>query len=113
MNRSQALKEAARRWGNKAAAVRDDGPSRPSSPELRAAASAKLKELNAAKTKDETKEAREERMKQLYLCGHYRYTVGTVMTMCGLSGFFVRGQGDTWEEAFAKADNKSITPQVA
>jgi hypothetical protein len=25
------------------------------------------------------------------------------MSMCGLSGFFIRGQGDTWEEAFEKA----------
>jgi hypothetical protein len=102
MNRSQALKEAVRLWGKKAG-VQDDGPTRPSSPELRAAASARLKELNAARTKDETREARKERMELLGQSGHYRYQVGTVMSMCGLSGFFIRGQGDTWEEAFEKA----------
>lgn len=105
MNRSQALKEAARLWGKKAA-VQDDGPKRPSSPELRAACSAELKELNAARTKDETKEARQRRMQLLGESGHYRYQVGTIVSMCGLAGFFVRGQGDTWEEAFAKAQER-------
>jgi hypothetical protein len=104
MNRSQALEKAVRLWG-KTAAVRDDGKSRPSSPELRAAAAAKLKEMNAVKA-TETKEQRKERMELLYYSGHYRYTVGKVHSMCGLSGFFVMGQGDTWAEAFAKATEK-------
>lgn len=93
-----------RLWG-KTAAVRDDGKTRPSSPELRAAASAKLKEMNAAKA-TETKEQRKERMELLYYSGHYRYTVGTTHTMMGLTGFFVKGQGDTWAEAFAAAQEK-------
>lgn len=103
MNRSQALKEAVRLWG-KNAAVRDEGASRASNPELRAAASAKLKELNAARTKDETKEQRKEREHQLYWAGHYRYAVGKVVM--GLA-FFVMGQGDTWAEAFAAAQEKA------
>lgn len=105
MNRSQALQKAVRLWGIKKAAVRDDGKGRPSSPELRAEAAAKLKVMNAAKA-TETKEQRKERMELLYWSGHYRYTVGTVMSLGGLSGFFVRGQGDTWEEAFAAAEQK-------
>lgn len=106
MNRSQALKEAVRQWG-KTAAVQDRGAGWPSSPELRAAASAKLKESNAARTKDEPREVRKARMGLLAASGHYRYSVGVVHTMCGLSGFFVKGQGDTWAEAFAAAQEKA------
>src|SRR5438046_783754 len=104
MNRSQALNEAVRLWG-KNAAVRDDGKGRPSSPELRAKAAARLNEMNAVKA-TETKEQRKERMELLHWSGHYRYTVGTVMSLAGLGGFFVRGQGDSWEEAFEKAQQK-------
>ena len=46
MTNSQALKEAVKRWG-KNAAVRDLGKKIASTPESRAAADAKLKELNA------------------------------------------------------------------
>lgn len=36
----------------------------------------------------------------------YRCTVGKVVNICGIAMFHVFGQGDTWAEAFLKAQNR-------
>lgn len=105
MNRTQAMKEAARRWG-KNAAVRDTG--RPTSEDARKAASAKLPELRARYKEaapDERKARRKELDDTLSIALSYRYSVGYVAGIrgMGLAYFSVQGQGDTWDEAFAKA----------
>lgn len=109
MNRSQALKEAVRRWG-KTAAVRDDGPKRASNPERRAAASADLKQFRATIPKDQrpTREQREEIDRLFSEAMRERFTVGVIHTFCGLSAFWVKGTGDSWEEAFTKAEDKKV-----
>lgn len=106
MNRSQALKAAVRRWG-KNAAVRDDGPKRASTPERRAEATKQLVDLRASIPKDRrpTKEEREQ-IDQLFSASlRMRYTVGVIHTVV-FSAFWVKGTGDTWEDAFAEADRR-------
>lgn len=106
MNRSQALKAAVRRWG-KNAAVRDDGPKRASTPERRAEASELLKALRASIPKDRkpTREEREQ-IDQLFSESlRMRYTVGVIHTVI-FSAFWIKGNGDTWEDAFAEADKR-------
>jgi len=105
MNRSQALKAAVLRWG-KSAAVRDNGAAKASTPEQRAAAGAEGKALRLSIPQDRrpTREERDKLDDCLWRSGMYRYTDGNISTLGPFSAFHVRGQGDTWEEAFAKAD---------
>lgn len=100
MNRSQALKQAVGRWGKKAA-VRDEG--RKTSPEIRAASLKRLAELRAM-PEPRSPEVRKEIKEHLGAGLDYRYSVGYVGGIAGFSFFSVQGQGDTWEEAFAKAE---------
>lgn len=104
MNRTQAMKEARRLFG-KNAAIRDNG--KPTSEEMRKEASAKLPHIRArlAEAKGaERKEIRAELDAALGKALGYRYTVGCVQGACGFAWFAVRGQGDTWDAAFAKVE---------
>ena len=114
MNRTQALKEAARLFGKKAA-VEDKGKSMASTPEQRAAAVAESKRIRSTIPEGQrpTKEQRDELNRLLCESGRYRYSVGTIEGIAGmgLQFFSVQGQGDTWEEAFAKA--RRMEPKAA
>lgn len=101
MNKTQALKEAVKRWG-KDAAVQDKGAKLAGTPESRAAGRAALTVLNAL-TPEEKKAKRKERDDALFACYRYRYVVGYIAL--GMM-FAVHGSGDTWEEAFHEADNR-------
>jgi len=106
MNRSQALKEAARLFGKKAA-VQDGG--KPSSQEQRDAAFARLKEARALrdsldKSDPRYKAARQECLDTFGEADRYRFYVGAIGGVGGIQFFHVHGRGDTWEEAFAKVD---------
>lgn len=105
MNRSQAMKEAARLFG-KGGAVRDNGKAGASTPERRATAKAALKALRASIPKDRkpTPEERAELDRLFADAVRIRYTVGEIQGACGFAWFAVRGQGDTWDEAFAKVE---------
>jgi hypothetical protein len=101
MTQKQALAKAVKLWG-KTACVRDEGKRSASSPEKRAEASKQLKALREAypDRKARTKEQSEEIKRLEFYATHYRYAVGRVE----LGMFFaVKGQGDTWAEAFTKA----------
>lgn len=108
MNRSQALKEAVRLWG-KTAAVRDGGKDRASTRERREAAAAEGKRIRLSIPAGQrpTREQREEMDRLLFESYRHRYTVGSISTLGPFAAFHVRGQGDTWEEAFAKATEKA------
>lgn len=108
MTRAQALRKAIKLWG-RTAAVRDDGPDLASTPERRAAAAQKLRELRntlptgpwAGMTTEDRRARRKLSDDQFSESVRYRYTVGRIEL--GLF-FAVRGQGDTWELAFAAAE---------
>ena len=99
MNKSQALKEAVRRWGDQAVVI-DDGKRNASTPEERKAASDQRRHLLATLTSEEKKARRKELDALLSAALRNRYRVGVH------GGFFIgiRGYGDSWEEAFAVAD---------
>lgn len=107
MNRAQALKAAVRLWG-KGGAVKDNGPKFASNPERRAAASEELKKVRAAIPKDRrpTREERDEIDRLFGQAMMQRYSVGVIHSLMGLSAFWVKGCGDSWEEAFAAAEQK-------
>lgn len=98
MNRTQAMKEARKRWGENA--VIQDRPKCASTPEQRVAACDKRKHLLAALTKEEKRARRKELDELLYQSLRHRFSVGY------FGGFYigVRGYGDTWEECFEVAD---------
>jgi len=105
MNRKQAMAEAARLWG-KRAAVRDEG--KPTSKAKRDAAIAEGKRLRAAMDaaahgSEEWRRLRKEVNEHLHGGISYRYSVGHVAGVAGISFFHVMGQGDTWAEAFEAA----------
>lgn len=104
MNRSQALKEAVKRWGN-TACVQDRGAKLASTPESREAARTILRSINALPDA-EKKARRKERDEALCAMYRFRYNVGTLAM--GIA-FGVNGSGDTWEEAFYEADNRYKT----
>jgi hypothetical protein len=99
MTDKKALAEARKRWG-KAANVQD----RPKAPtaEQRAAAHEVMVRYKA----DRASVTREELLRSQGTALCYRYSVGEV-TAYPIPLFHVRGQGDTWEEAFAEADRKA------
>lgn len=100
MNIRSALKAAQKRWG-KRAMVQD--AKHPSDAETQAKASAELKRLRDTLTETERYERRKEIMALRDVALYYRYSVGYV----AMGAFFsVEGQGHTWEEAFAKADER-------
>lgn len=98
MTRSQALKEAVKRWGPKAI-VRDDRKCA-TTPESRKAASEKRQALLKSIKPEEKRARRNELDELLFQALRYRYSVAVH------EGFFisVRGYGDSWEDAFACAD---------
>jgi len=137
MTTAQALKLAREKWGRRAE-VRDggkrfrDGTKRPTATE-RAQMQAELPAHRAAKpprpdvatfgderTIAEYREAlavwdracRGWKEREEYLRGNLlasrRFAVGSIMEVLG--AFHVRGEGDTWEEAFAKAETANETP---
>ncbi len=98
MNKTQALKEAVRRWG-KDAIIKDDKRCA-TTPESRKAASEKRQAILKAITPEGKKARRDELDELLFQALRYRYSVGV------RGGFFIsiRGYGDSWEDAFACAD---------
>ena len=116
MTREQASKAAAKRWGKRAMWRVEE---KSSSPERRESARAEAAELKAkadalsAEIKrrldalDWLTEMNAERLRLRKAADragwgamHYKFTVGENVGYA----FVVKGQGDTWEEAFAKAD---------
>lgn len=85
--------------------VQDKGHHRASAPQQRAAAFTKLQTLRNTLSPEQKKERRKEMRELLRESLNYRYAVGTVeMGMF----FSVRGQGDTWEQAFEAADKTAV-----
>lgn len=104
MNSKQAMTQARARWGKKAA-VQDSG--KETSEAIRKAASAEVERLRATLTKEQQKEpANRKLIRDLSnVSCNFRYQVGSVQSIAGVfSAFLISGQGDTWEEAFARAD---------
>lgn len=97
MNKSQALKEAVKRWGKEAVVM--DNRIKTSAAE-RDAAREQRKLLLATLTPEEKKKRHRELDDLLSRALRHRYQVGKH------GGFFisVRGYGDTWEQAFECAD---------
>lgn len=103
----QALAEAARRWG-KRAIVEDQGPKFASTPEARAVAHAAHLQLRDKLTAEVgprekwTKEQRSQVSDLMWASMRLRYKVGAVM----MGMFFeVKGEGDSWDEAFLAVDH--------
>jgi hypothetical protein len=127
MNRTEAFAEMRKRWGTKARyEIHKDAPTADDRPaltakviELRLAAeeiakqkSKRQAELLAAdpeyqRLAAEYLAASKARGEAARLSGKYRYTVGSIDSMGGLSCFFVAGRGDSWREAFAEADKST------
>jgi hypothetical protein len=101
MNRTQAMKEAARLFGKNAVA-RDY--KRPSSPEIRAEWHEKAKALRAIPVGTRTQEERKALNEAVGWALHYRYSIGELNTSGPFAFIAIRGSGDTWEEAFAKIE---------
>jgi hypothetical protein len=106
MTSKAALAEAVRRWG-KQALVRDE-PRSASTPEQRAEYSRRYTEIREKLKAETDKEARANlhaEEKALRVLPHrFRYSVGHA-ALDGLF-FMVEGEGDTWEECFAKAEER-------
>lgn len=117
MNKTQALNKAIKLWG-KGAGVQDRGAKWATGPDVRAEAKAKLAamprqwlDVEPTPTDDQTIgelkawQARhrvwaDEKRALAAVCHTYRFQVGAV----AMGMFFeIKGEGDTWEEAFAKA----------
>lgn len=98
MTKSQAVKEAVKRWGKEAVVI--DERKFASTPEEREAAREERKRLLATLTPEEKKARRKELDELLSRALRQRFKVGYH------GGFFigVRGTGDTWEECFQAAD---------
>lgn len=99
----QATKEARRRWGNKAR-VRDNGWKRAATAEERAAAKAELISLN-----EQIKALQARRDEVRIRVYSYQYDVGKIINAAaGFAFFEIKGSADSWDDAFAKADAKTI-----
>lgn len=99
MNKSQALKEAQRRWG-KDAVIRDDRRQQ-TTPAQRQAAREALFELRGyIVTNEDRRYFRTFKDELIFQSIRQRFSVGIH------GGFFIgiRGTGDTWEECFENAD---------
>lgn len=109
MNAKQALAQARARWG-KRAAVEDMGPKYDITPEQRAAAKIELARLKAL-----PKEQQDRKLIQqtASITWRQRYKVGEIQDMGFMAAFFVRGNGDTWQAAFADADKHFPSKKAA
>lgn len=99
MNRTQALKEARRRWGPKA--IIEDHPKQATTPESRQAAREARMELRGfILTREDRRFFHDFMDELLFQSLRQRFMVGVH------EGFFisVRGHGDTWSECFENAD---------
>lgn len=100
MNKSQALKEAVRRWG-KDAIIQDRGPRFASTPERRRAAQEARMELKAFRDLCPDRRAFRDFDDSLFsLAVRNRFSVGVDGGFC----ICIRGYGDSWEESFSCAD---------
>lgn len=113
MNAKQALAQARKRWG-KTAAV-EDRPQSATTPEQRAEAQKELDEHRREwpEASKRPKELRDRMQKLASTTWRRRYQVGTVESMAGLAAFFIKGTGDTWEEALADADKRYPAKKAA
>lgn len=98
MTKTQAMKEAVRRWGPDAI-IQDDRKCT-TTKESRKAASEKRQALLKTLTPEEKKARRKELDELLFQTLRNRYSVGVH------GGFYIgiRGYGDSWEECFEVAD---------
>jgi lysylphosphatidylglycerol synthetase-like protein (DUF2156 family) len=117
--REQALKRAQKVFG-KRAYIRANKDL--SSPEERAEAQARASTRRAERAELEAEIARREKeagipelrakikaisdqsRAEIWNSGYYKFEVGNIDSILG--AFHIKGQGDTWEEAFANAENK-------
>ena len=106
MSKSAALKEAVRRWG-KSAGVRDIGAKLSRTAEQRRAAREALMELRGfIVTPEDRKFFKPFREWLVFDSLRERFTVGEISGAGGFRWFSVKGTGDTWEEAFQRADQR-------
>ncbi len=104
MNTKQALAQARKRWGKKAV-VQDIKLD--TSPERREQARKRYAELKDLKGDALTPELKKERDNIRSWQWTFRFAVGRIESIAGaFEAFWVKGQGDTWEQAFAEADAK-------
>jgi hypothetical protein len=99
MSKTQALIEARLRWG-KQAVVRYNGKA------LTEPEKAPLRERYRALLAERTPENRQERDGLFSKLFTHRCDVGYVQSAMGICMFSVHGHGDTWEDAFARADRR-------
>lgn len=115
MTREQALRQAVRRWG-KRALIRAN--TNQSSPERRAAAIARRAQLKERRDAIDAeinerlsaldwyqqliaeRKALLDEQKSLTGTDYYKFAVGREE----MGGFWIKGEGDTWEQAFEAAD---------
>jgi hypothetical protein len=126
MTNEQAKKQAQKRWGKKYA-VRNSGHI--SGQERRDAASEKIRQLRADKDaidneiterlkacdwyqslKRRQGELAKEIQNTIPEAHRHRFDVGRIGGVSGFQFFEVLGSGDTWEEAFAQADQRTVQP---
>lgn len=131
MTREQAQRKAARLWGKSASLRVYEGMT---SPERREAARAEAKRLNdeiaqlgaqiaeieapymaqmkaaTAALRERRQQARTRALRLEGLARCYRFTVGEADTFAGMRTLCVRGEGDTWEDAFDNAAGKPRKP---
>jgi hypothetical protein len=108
VNRAQALREAARRWGDNAA-VEDKGKARATTPESRAQASAERTALRAKIDAENRRPTPEEKLElnRLFSDGvRQRFCVGVIATLGPFRAFRIQGVGDSWAECFAQVDQR-------
>lgn len=102
MTQQQALAETQKRWGrggvvefNKKGCTKVE----------RDVASAALKAHREAKPRAPDLAWRKRERELMGVALSYRYRVGQIISMPGFGGCFeVRGEGDSWEEAFTQAE---------
>lgn len=126
MNKTEAMAELRKRWGSKARfrvnrnaltgdkrqAVRDSLPAlRQAQRDAEEAANARRKALLEGDAEYQAlraaaAEAGKAKRKAESLASLDRIEIGYVSSMAGLSMFHIAGHGDTWGEAFARADKR-------
>lgn len=106
MNAKQALAQARVLWGSKARVQAGRIQTSPQIRDAGVAERARLKDLLKAQvSEDERRVLNKQLMDASSAACRYQFQVGFIMNVAGMfSAFMVSGQGDTWEEAFAKAE---------
>jgi hypothetical protein len=101
MNKTEALKEARRRFG-KDALIEDKGWEHASNPIDRAAA---LSEAKAIAERIQILKARQDELRAA--SRQFQFTIGKVVGVAGFRAFHVNAEGDSWEACFDELDRKA------